>query len=62
MGPEIALAIASLAFGLMGVGALVRPEAVARQFGIDARITRLPLISLVLELIGAAILLYAAFG
>lgn len=122
MGPEIALAIATLGFGFMGFGALMRPEQVTRQFGIaaldvdgrnevravyggfglvmaavlafvavvdeyrtgvaltvalalvgmalgraisagiDASITRVPILYLIIELIGAAILLYAAFG
>ena len=122
MGPELALSIAALGFGIMGFGALVRPEQVTRQFGIaaldidgrnevravyggfglvmavilafvavddgyrtgvaltvalalvgmalgraisagiDASITRVPILYLISELIGAAILLYAAFG
>ena len=122
MGPEIALAITALGFGFMGLGALMRPEQVTRQFGIaaldidgrnevravyggfglvmaailafvaiedeyrtgvaltialalvgmalgrtisagiDASISRVPLLYLILELIGAAILFYAAFG
>ena len=122
MGPELALSIAALGFGIMGFGALVRPEQVTRQFGIaaldidgrnevravyggfglvmavilafvavddgyrtgvaltvalalvgmalgraisagiDASITRVPILYLIIELIGAAILLYAAFG
>ena len=122
MGPELALSIAALGFGVMGFGALVRPEQVTRQFGIaaldidgrnevravyggfglvmavilafvavddgyrtgvaltvalalvgmalgrtisagiDASITHVPLLYLIVELTGAAILFYAAFG